>query len=102
MKRWVFFFAILTFTLHATGQRNYAPSSVLSTGKWVKISTNGRGVYKVTGTFLKKAGFSGPINASSIRLYGNGGLVLPESNNEKITDDLAEQQIDVVDGGDVG
>ncbi len=100
MKQWVFFLAILTFTLHAQGQRNYASSSVLSTGKWVKISTNGRGVYKVTGTFLKKAGFSGPINTSSIRLFGNGGSVLPESNNEKITDDLAEQQIDVVDGGD--
>jgi len=100
MKRWVFFFAILTFTLHARGQRNYASSSVLSTGKWVKVSTNGRGIYKVTATFLQKAGFSTPINSSSIRLFGNGGAVLPESNREKIIDDLAEQQIEVVDGGD--
>ena len=96
MKRWVFFFAILTFTLHAKGQRNYASSSVLSTGKWVKVSTNGRGIYKVTASFLQKAGFSTPINSSSIRLFGNGGSVLPESNREKITDDLAEQQIEVL------
>lgn len=100
MKRGVFILAILTLTLTAWGQRNYASSSVLSTGKWVKVSTNGKGVYKVTATFLQKAGYSIPVNSNSIRFYGNGGMVLPESNNEKITDDLIEQQIDVVDGGD--
>lgn len=100
MKRWVFFIAILMLTLVSKGQRNYASSSVLNNGKWIKVSTNKRGIYKVTSSFLQKAGFPAPIASNSIRLFGNGGSVLPESNNEKITDDLQEQQIEVVDGGD--
>ena len=100
MKRWVFFLAVSTLSLFAKGQKNYAATSVLSTGKWIKVGTEGEGVYKVTASFLAKAGFTAPISAASIRLFGNGGAVLPESNRHPAPDDLLENQIEVFDGGD--
>ena len=100
MKRWVFFLTILTFTSLARGQKNYATSSVLSSGKWVKVATEGKGVFKVTGSFLIQAGFNASISSISIRLFGHGGGVLPESNQAPTVDDLQPLQIDVVDGGD--
>jgi len=100
MKRWVFFLAVLTLSLFAKGQKNYATASVLSTGKWIKVGTEGEGVFKVTASFLTKAGFTAPISSASIRLYGNGGGMLPEANHLPAPDDLLENQIEVFDGGD--
>jgi len=100
MKSWVFFLAVLTLSLLAKGQKNYATSSVLSTGKWVKVRTEGEGVFKVTASFLRKAGFTAPISSELIRLYGNGGAMLPEANDLPAPDDLLENQIEVFDGGD--
>ncbi|MEN9952572.1 MAG: type secretion system sortase PorU [Bacteroidota bacterium] len=100
MKRWVLFLAVLTLTPFARGQKNYATSSVLSAGKWIKVATDQQGVFKVTGAFLNQAGFTNPINSSSIRLFGHGGTVLPESNRVQTVDDLTALQIEVVDGGD--
>ena len=40
------------------------------------------------------------IPSSSIQLFGNGGQMLPEANNGKWTDDLQENAIAIVDGGD--
>ena len=100
MKRWVFFLAVLTLSLFAKGQKNYATASVLSTGKWIKVGTEGEGVFKVTASFLTKAGFTAPISSASIRLYGNGGAMLPEANHLPAPDDLLENQIEVFDGGD--
>ncbi len=100
MKRWVFFLVVLTLSLFAKGQKNYATASVLSTGKWIKIGTEGEGIFKVTASFLKNGGFTVPISSASIRLYGNGGAMLPESNRLPAPDDLLENQIEVFDGGD--
>jgi hypothetical protein len=100
MKRWVFFLAVSTLSLFAKGQKNYATASVLSTGKWIKVGTEGEGVFKVTASFLAKAGFTAPISSASIRLFGNGGAMLPESNRLPAPDDLLENQIEVFDGGD--
>ena len=100
MKRWVLFLAVLTLTLFARGQKNYATSSLLSSGKWIKVSTDQQGVFKVTGSFFNQAGFTLPIVSSSIQLFGHGGAVLPESNSAQTVDDLTALQIEVVDGGD--
>ncbi|MFM1793889.1 MAG: type secretion system sortase PorU, partial [Bacteroidota bacterium] len=100
MKRWVIFLAVFIFALSAQGQKNYASTSVLSKGRWVKISTEGQGVFKITGSFLNEAGFTSPISSSVIQLFGQSGKVLPESNQVHLMDDLVELQIEVVDGGD--
>ena len=100
MKRWLIFLILSTLSLFAEGQKNYASTSVLASGKWIKISAQGQGVFKVTASFLKTAGVSQAIPSSTIRLFGNGGGVLSESNDSQSIDDLIENEIDMLDGGD--
>jgi hypothetical protein len=82
-------------------QRVYAPNSVLSTGNWAKIGVTKEGVYKIDANALGGMGFgSGAITSSAIRIYGNGGAMLPEGNSAPRPDDLVENAILVEDGGD--
>lgn len=81
--------------------RTTALSSVLAEGKWQKISVPSRGIYKVDYDFMKNTlGYSGTINSSSIRLFGNGGTMLYESNKVSRPDDLLENALDMYDGND--
>jgi hypothetical protein len=58
-------------------------------------------MYKIDANTLAGMGLvSGQINSSSIRLYGNSGAMLPESNAIARPDDLIENAIEVQDGGD--
>ena len=85
----------------ALSQRQYAANSVLQSGQWFKISVTKEGVYKVDVPFLASLGLnSANLPSSSIRLYGNGGAMLPETNAEPRKDDLYENAIEIVDGGD--
>ncbi|HTD95040.1 MAG TPA: hypothetical protein VK644_14545, partial [Chitinophagaceae bacterium] len=85
----------------AQGQRVYKPSSVLASGSWYRIGVPGPGVYRIDIAFLNTLGINtGSLPASSVRLFGNGGQMLPEANAAPRTDDLIENAIEVVDGGD--
>jgi hypothetical protein len=86
--------------LLAIGQRTYKPNSVLAAGNWYKLSVSGAGVYKMDVAFLNSLGIGGNIPSAQVRLFGNGGGLLPEANMEKPVDDLEENAIWVVDGGD--
>nr|HPI55102.1 hypothetical protein [Chitinophagaceae bacterium] len=84
------------------GSRVYANHSVLANGNWYKIAIEKRGVYKVDYSFLKNTlGLDlNSMNTANIRVYGNGGEELAESNAVPRLDDLAENAIWVEDGGD--
>lgn len=83
------------------GARVYANNSVLANGEWYKISVVNNGVYKISFDFLNSLGFDATtINSANIRLYGNGGEMLAEDNAVFRNDDLVENAIQVVDGGD--
>lgn len=84
----------------ASAQRNYKQNSVLASGNWFKISVAEAGIYKIDVPFLNSLGITGSIPSSQIRLFGNGGAMLPEANSEKPIDDLEENSIWVEDGGD--
>ncbi|HEX8334207.1 MAG TPA: type IX secretion system sortase PorU, partial [Segetibacter sp.] len=76
-------------------------NSVLSTGTWYKIAVRQEGVYKVDVPFLNSLGINTTsISSNTIRLYGNGGAMLPENNSANRADDLLENSIQVIDGGD--
>lgn len=91
----------LTFSAGSYGQRVYSPSSVLATGNWYKIAVDKPGIYKVDLPFLAALGINiSGLSSSSIRLFGNGGQMLPENNAASRMDDLFENAIMVVDGGD--
>jgi hypothetical protein len=90
----------LCLALSAGAQRSYADHSVLAQGDWFRIGIREPGVYRVDLAFLASLGVTVPIPSSSIRLYGNGGKMVPESNADPRPDDLRENAIMVVDGGD--
>lgn len=99
-----YFVAIACFfsvSIHVFGQRTYVSNSVLSSGNWYKIAVKGPGVYKIDIPFLNNLGITtSNLVSSTIRLYGNGGHMLPESNADPVFDDLKENPILVIDGGD--
>lgn len=82
-------------------QRTYTPVSVLASGNWYKLGVSRAGVYRVDLPFLQSLGVAtGNLPSASIRLYGNGGAMLPEANASPRPDDLVENAIWVADGGD--
>ena len=86
---------------NSNGQRTYAPHSVLASGSWYKLSVNNPGIYKIDVSFLNALGINtSNLNSSSIRILGNGGKMLSEDNAAVWVDDLRENAIKVVDGGD--
>lgn len=72
-------------------------TSVLSNGTWKKIAVSKTGVYKLTYSDLSKLGFSG---SSGIRIFGNGGIMLPEKFSGAETDDLKEIPVYISKGSD--
>ncbi|NVO21435.1 MAG: type IX secretion system sortase PorU [Bacteroidetes bacterium] len=81
--------------------RVYAGHSVLSSGAWYKIAVAKSGVCKLTYADLQAMGLSiDQINPQDIRIYGNGGGMLPEYNAVKRFDDLQENAIEVVGESD--
>jgi hypothetical protein len=85
-----------------TGSRVYAANSVLSTGNWYKIAVSEQGLHKIDYNFIKNNCGVEPtsLNTNQIRLFGNGGEMLSEDNAVARHDDLFENAIKIVDGGD--
>lgn len=72
----------------AEDAERYTRKSVLSEGKWMKLSITEDGMYRLTRSALQKMGFRNPDN---VHLYGYGGHRLSEiSNPEAEYDDLQE------------
>lgn len=93
------FYWLLPF--YSEGQPIYTPNSVLSVGNWGKIGVVKEGIYKIDIAMLSQMGFpNGTINSNSIHLYGNGGNMLAENTALPRIDDLAENSLEIVDGGD--
>lgn len=79
--------AMSRISSRASASSRYASSSVLSSGKWVKIKVTENGVHKITHSELARMGFSNP---DRVRLYGYGGHMLPEIKLQDLSDDLQE------------
>jgi hypothetical protein len=72
----------------------YASSSVLASGNWYKISVKEDGIYKITPTLLQQIGIDpASVDPRNIRIYGNGGGMLPFANSSFRHDDLQENAI---------
>ena len=95
------FLVVSLLSGQVTAQRSYAPNSVLTNGTWYKIGVKQEGIYKVDLAMLSSLGINtSGLSSASIRLYGNGGAMLSENNAVPRIDDLFENAIDMVDGGD--
>ena len=72
----------------------YKENSVLANGTWYKLQVNSTGIYKLSYADLQKMGINaGSVDPRSIRIYGNGGGMLPEANAAPRIDDLRENAI---------
>jgi hypothetical protein len=90
----------LCVSLNTQAQRAYADHSVLAKGDWFRISIREPGVYRMDLPFLASLGLPVPFPSAALRIYGNGGKMVPEANGVKRTDDLSENAIQIEDGGD--
>jgi len=89
-KQFLTLFFSFLFQLIA-GQTN---DSVLSTGDWFQFSVDTTGVFKIDKNLLQQIGIStNGLNPKKIRVYGNGGDMLPVLNSEDRYEDLQENAI---------
>ncbi len=76
-------------------------TSVLASGKWYKIAITKNGIYKIDKNLLTSLGVDvANIDPKNIRLYGNGGKLIPEKNSIFRYDDLQENAIVVIGEND--
>ncbi len=77
-------------------------TSVLSDGNVYKVEVSKTGVHKLDYDFLKnKLGIPlESIDPRTIKIYGNGGGILPELTNAPRADDLVENAIEIVGEAD--
>lgn len=81
--------------------KDFAASSVLASGTWHKIGLTKNGIYKIDKAFLDNNGIStSGVDPNDVHVFGNGEGMLPTDNSIERTDDLAQNAVKVVGGGD--
>jgi hypothetical protein len=76
-------------------------SSVLSDGNWYKLAVTEDGIYKVDYNYLRSLGIPvEDIDPRNIKIFGNGGEMLPQPNDAPRPEDLLENSIMVVGEND--
>ena len=77
-------------------------SSVLATGSWFKFAVLQEGIYKIDYETLKKSGLPvGNITSvKDLKIYSNGGEMLPFANNIGINEDIGQLALKYHDNGD--
>ncbi len=84
-----------------TSAAAFKNNSVLASGNWYKIGITKTGFHKIDKTFLSSCGINVTnLNPQNIRIYGNGGKMLPEKNGDFRYDDLEENAIQVIGESD--
>lgn len=99
---------ITAFTISYTSSANRAAAayplqthaitnSVLSAGSWYRFYVEQSGVFKLTKGFLNGLGVNtNSVDPRTIKIFGNGGAMLPLSNSEPYPLDLTENAIKFV------
>ena len=73
----------------------------MSAGTWYKFSVSKTGVFKIDANFLNELGIStAGLDPRNIRIFGNGGAMLPNLNSEFRYANLQENDIYVQGEGD--
>ena len=75
-------------------------NSVLASGDWFRFYVEKSGVYKISKDFLKSLGFNVNVDPRKIKIYGNGGRMLPLLNSTNYPNDLAENAIQFIGESD--
>lgn len=86
----------------STARDRFSPvNSVLASGEWYRFYVEKSGVYRISKGFLQSLGMKlGNVNPQNIKIYGNGGRMLPLSNAVDYPVDLVENAISIKGGED--
>lgn len=68
-------------------------NSVLSNGDWFRFFIEKSGVYRISKSFLSQLGVNTNVDPRKIKIYGNGGRMLPLLNQTEYPVDLKENPI---------
>lgn len=76
-------------------------NSVLNTGEWYRFYVDTTGVFKLSKNFLQRLGVKvNSVDPRTIKLYGNGGRMIPYSNAVSYPYDIEENAIKFVGEAD--
>ena len=75
---------------------NSIQNSVLASGDWYRFYIEKSGVYKISKNFLNQLGMNTNVNPQKIKIYGNGGRMIPLLNSVEYPSDLAENAIQFI------
>ena len=75
-------------------------NSVLSSGEWYRFFVEKSGVYKISKSFLRSLGMNVDGDPRNLKIYGNGGRMLPLANAIAYPNDLTENAIQVIGESD--
>lgn len=77
-----------------TAARTEITNSVLSSGEWYKFYIEESGVFQLTKGFLSSLGVNtNSVDPRNIKIYGNGGRMLPLLNSENYPFDVVENAV---------
>ena len=100
-KRYGLLFLLFLFSIMTMAALPHKSASVLAQGVWYKLAVTHTSIHRITYADLASMGVEmATLDPARIRLFGNGGGMLPESVSGKRFDDLKENSILVIDGGD--
>ena len=91
----------LNYNLGVVNRLTTAPqqivNSVLSSGEWYKFYVDKTGVFKLSKSFLSSLGANlNNVDPRTIKIYGNGGAMLPYDNASNYPFDLQENAVTFV------
>lgn len=85
----------------STKTTNLISNSVLATGDWYRFYIEKSGVYKISKSLLQDMGINpNAIDPKKIKVFGNGGRMLPLLNETPYPLDLTENAIQVIGQND--
>ncbi|WP_159019381.1 type IX secretion system sortase PorU [Algibacter sp. L3A6] len=83
--------------LNKTSGTKVISNSVLDKGDWFRFYIDTTGVFKLSKSFIKRLGVNvNNVDPRTIRIFGNGGRMIPFSNNEDYPFDVVENAVKFV------
>ncbi len=96
VKSFTYSFSFAASRNFTTKNAQVVTNSVLATGDWYRFYVEKSGVYKISKSFLQQLGFNVNTDPRRIKIYGNGGRMLPLLNSTPYPMDLAENAISFI------
>ncbi|MBP0903485.1 type IX secretion system sortase PorU [Mariniflexile gromovii] len=88
-------------SLNKISNTNAVTNSVLSTGEWFRFYVDTTGVFKLSKSFLQRLGVKvNDVDPRTIKVYGNGGSMIPYSNAIAYPFDVQENAIKFIGEAD--